>query len=127
VTNLHSTDRFDNDFGVAFDVAIAQSVFTHLPLNMMRLCLYRVAKVTRPGGRFYVTFFERDPDFPLDQVKAPESASDSRDLWTERNSFWYYRDDMRWVAERSPWQCGLIGEWDHPRGQVMVEYTRLRD
>jgi hypothetical protein len=37
VANLRSTDRFDNDFGVAFDVAIAQSVFTHMPLNMMRL------------------------------------------------------------------------------------------
>ena len=108
-------------------MAIAQSVFTHMPLNMMRLCLYRVSKVMKPGGRFYVTFFERDPDFPLDHVQAPESASDSRDLWTERNSFWYYRDDMRWIAERLPWQFAFIGEWDHPRGQLMVEYTRLSD
>ena len=28
-TNLHATDRFDADFGVKFDMAIAQSVFTH--------------------------------------------------------------------------------------------------
>jgi SAM-dependent methyltransferase len=119
--NLHSTDRFDNDFGVQFDMAIAQSVFTHIPLNLMRLCLYRVAKVMKPGARFYVTFFERGRNYPLDGVPK------TRNLWTERNSYWYYRKDMRWVAEQSPWSFRYIGDWDHPRGQRMVEYTRLGD
>jgi SAM-dependent methyltransferase len=120
--NLRSTDRFDNDFGVQFDMAIAQSVFTHIPLNHMRLCLYRVAKVMRPGGRFYVTFFQNGQDYPLDQ--APEGGVGR---WTERNSFWYYRADMKWVAERSPWEARYIGDWGHPRGQRMMEYTRLAD
>jgi len=120
--NLRSTDRFDNDFGVQFDMAIAQSVFTHISLNQMRLCLYRVAKVMRPGGRFYVTFFENGRDFPLDQ--APK---DGVGRWTERNSFWYYRADMRWVAKRAPWEARYIGKWGHPRGQRMMEYTRLAD
>ncbi|MEP9362134.1 class I SAM-dependent methyltransferase [Nocardioides sp. CN2-186] len=119
--NLRSTDRFDNDFGVQFDMAIAQSVFTHIPLNHMRLCLYRVAKVMRPGGRFYVTFFERGRDFPLDNV--PKSGR----MWSERNAFWYYRSDMTWVAKRSPWEVRYIGKWGHPRNQRMVEYTRLAD
>lgn len=41
--NLRATDRFDIDFGVQFDMGIAQSVFTHMSLNHIRLCLYRVA------------------------------------------------------------------------------------
>ena len=102
-------------------MAIAQSVFTHIPLNQMRLCLYRVAKVMRPGGRFYVTFFEHGRKFPLDQ------APKTRNRWTERNTFWYYRADLRWVAERSPWKARYIGDWDHPDGQRMMEYTRLPD
>jgi hypothetical protein len=40
-------------------MAIAQSVFTHVSLNQMRLCLYRLARVMRPGGTFYATFCER--------------------------------------------------------------------
>ena len=78
--NLRSTDRFDNDFGVQFDMAIAQSVFTHVPLNHMRLCLYRVAKVMRPGGRFYVTFFENGRDFPLDQAPKERQSMDRAEL-----------------------------------------------
>jgi SAM-dependent methyltransferase len=121
VSNLRTTDRFDNDFGVAFDMAIAQSVFTHIPLNMMRLCLHRVAKVMKPGGRFYVTFFEAAAGFPLDGV------AEGRLLYTERNPYWYYRNDLRWVARRSPWEFRYIGDWKHPNHQRMVEYTRLGD
>ncbi|MGC4900433.1 class I SAM-dependent methyltransferase [Micromonospora echinospora] len=117
-SNLRATDRFDADFGVPFDMAIAQSVFTHISLNWMRLCLYRVAKAMRPGGRFYVTFFEKPEGFPLDGV-----AWSGR-LFTERNAYWYYQDDLRWVAARAPWTFRYIGDWAHPRGQRMVEYTR---
>lgn len=118
--NLHSTDRFDGEFGVQFDLAIAQSVFTHIPLNMMRLCLYRIGKVVKPGGKFYVTFLERGPEFPLDGIAKGR-------LYTERNAFWYYRNDLRWVARRTPWSFRYIGDWNHPRDQRMVEYTRLED
>jgi SAM-dependent methyltransferase len=121
LSHLRATDRFDADFGVRFDMAIAQSVFTHVSLNWMRLCLYRVAKVVKPGGRFYVTFFEEPEHVPIDGI----SASGRR--FTERNAYWYYRDDLRWVAERSPWDFRYIGKWNHPRGQRMVEYTRRPD
>lgn len=121
MSNLRATDRFDADFGVQFDMAIAQSVFTHVSLNWMRLCLYRVAKVMKPGGRFYVTFFEEAEGFPIDGI----STSGRR--FTERNAYWYYRQDLRWVANRSPWDFRYIGNWDHPRGQRMVEYTRRAD
>lgn len=121
LSNLHSTDRFDCDFGVTFDMAIAQSVFTHIDLNLMRLCLYRVAKVMKPGGRFYVTFFERRPTYPLDTIV------EGKLTFTERNRYWYYRSDMRWVAQKMPWEFTYIGDWNHPRNQKMVVYTRLED
>lgn len=122
--NLHSTDRFDADFGVTFDMSVAQSVFTHLTLNNMRLCLWRIAKVMRPGGKFYVTFNEMPSELPVDAVGAKRGGSK---MYTERNVYWYYRSDMRWVAEPGPWECRYIGDWGHPRDQRMVEYTRLAD
>jgi SAM-dependent methyltransferase len=122
VSNLRANDRFDTDFGVQFDMAIAQSVFTHLSLNHLRLCLYRLAKSMRPGGRFYVTFFEERRTTPIDAVVRPNE--NSRPRFHERNVFWYYRDDLKWPASGLPWTYRYIGRWGHPRGQRMVEYMR---
>ncbi len=60
LANLRCTDRFDADFAIPFDMAIAQSVFTHLSLNQIRLCLFRLSKVMQPGGRF-LRRFSRKP------------------------------------------------------------------
>jgi SAM-dependent methyltransferase len=118
-SNLRATDRFDCDFGVTFDVAIAQSVFTHVNLNRIRLCLHRVAKVVRPGGTFFVTFNEFGPKFPIDGTRGGK--------YTERNVFWYYRRDIKWAARQTPWTFEYVGDWGHPRGQKMVRLTRKSD
>lgn len=120
VANLHSTDRFDCEFGVRFDYAIAQSVFTHVSLNHVRLCLYRVAKAMAPGGRFYATFFEQPAGFAVDGVPA------NRPKYSERNIFWYYRSDLEWAADDAQWKVRYVGDWKHPRGQKLIEYTRKR-
>jgi SAM-dependent methyltransferase len=118
-TNLRASDRFGVDFGVDFDVALAQSVFTHVSLNHVRLCFSRVAQVMRPGGRFFVTFNEQPADFPVDGV-----VQTKRNKYTERNVYWYYRRDIRWAASFSPWDYRYIGRWGHPGGQRMVQFTR---
>jgi SAM-dependent methyltransferase len=118
-SNLRATDRFDVDFGVQFDMAIAQSVFTHISLNHIRLALYRVAKVMRPGGRFFTTFNEQPESFPVDGV-----VSSKRPKYTERNVYWYYRKDLRWAAKFAPWEYRYIGKWGHPGGQRMIEFIR---
>jgi SAM-dependent methyltransferase len=123
VANLRANDRFDGDFGVAFDMAIAQSVFTHVSLNHVRLCLFRLAKLVRPGGKFYATFFEQPQSTPLDKIVQKQEGG--RPLFSEQNVYWYYRDDLKWAAGYSPWQFRYIGNWGHPAGQKMVEYTRL--
>ena len=69
--HLRATDRFDCDFGVKFDYAIAQSVFTHVSLNHIRLCLYRVARQMQPEGRIFATFFEAPASGPL-SIPAPD-------------------------------------------------------
>lgn len=120
--HLRATERFDCDFGVEFDYGIAQSVFTHLSLNHVRLCMYRVAQVMPPGGRFYVNFFEAGRSHPLDQSLYGEGRR-----WTERNAFFYYRSDIRWASTFAPWEMRYIGEWGHPAGrraQRMVELVR---
>ncbi len=57
---------------------------------------------------------------PVDAVRKGER-------YTERNVFWYYRSDLRWASRLSPWEFNYIGDWSHPRGQRMIEFTRKAD
>jgi SAM-dependent methyltransferase len=121
--HLRCTDRFHCDFGVTFDMAIAQSLFTHIPLNDIRLCLYRVAPRMRVGGRFFATFFEAPAEFRLDRV-LDRKKPNKRDKFTERNPFWYWPSDLAWAATFAPWRFRYIGDWGHPKNQKMVEFVR---
>jgi SAM-dependent methyltransferase len=125
--HLRASDRFDCDFGVEFDFALAQSLFTHIPLNDIRLCLYRVARHMKVGGRFFATFFEAPQGFPVDGVldEPDVSRPGKRGKFGERNPFWYWPADLEWAASFSPWRFRYIGDWGHPRGQMMVAFTRL--
>jgi SAM-dependent methyltransferase len=124
VGNLRANDRFDGDFGVQVDFALAQSVFTHVSLNHIRLCLYRTAKVVRPGGSFFATFFERAADTPVDRIFA---ADKPKPFFTEQNVYWYYRSDLRWAARLGRWKAVYIGDWGHPAHQKMMQFIRLPD
>ena len=121
--NLRQTDRFDCDFGVEFDFAIAQSLFTHISLSDVRLCLFRVGRAMKPGGRFYTSFFEAPADFPLDGVLHGD-VSNKRNKYTERNLFWHWPGDLEWASSFGPWKFRYIGDWNHPREQMIAEFTR---
>lgn len=123
-TNLRANDRFDGDFGVKFDFALAQSVFSHVSLNHIQLCLYRVGKVMKPGGIFFATFIERDSSAPIDTIFA---ADQPKPYYHERNAYWYHRRDLRWSANSGPWRFQYIGDWGHPGGQNMIKFTRLTE
>jgi SAM-dependent methyltransferase len=121
-TNLITTATFDaTPLGAKFDMALAQSVFTHLPLNLVALCLEQTARVMKPGGVFYATFF-----------RAPEDAGWSENLTHQpggvvttatSDPYHYKPSQMAWAAG-DLWEARCIGEWSHPRGQQMMAYTR---
>jgi SAM-dependent methyltransferase len=125
VGNLRANDRFNVDFGVQFDMALAQSVFTHVSLNHMRLCLHRVAKAMRPGGVFFASFVEPPPNTPIDRTF--QRAEGGRSYFYEKNVFWYRRSDLQWAAQGEPWEFRFVGRYGSPAGQFMVAYTRLPD
>lgn len=124
ITNLRANDRFDVDFGVSFDVAIAQSVFTHVSLNHIRLCLHRLAPAMREGGEFYATFFARPATTPIDAVIASKRGTP---FFNEKNVYWHYSRDLQWASQFGPWSYTYIGEWGHPSNQKMAKFVRLGD
>ncbi len=48
-------------FGVQFDFAIAQSVFTHLPAGDVRRCVAATRKVMKPGSAFIFSYLVGTP------------------------------------------------------------------
>lgn len=121
--NLLADAEFNfSKFGVKFGMAIAQSVFTHLPMNHIRLCLIELAKVLEPGGRLFATIFECPQEHPPERqlVHTPGGIVS----YIARDPYHYEVDTIRCIAEESYWNLEYIGEWRHPRGQKMLCLVR---
>lgn len=108
---------------VRFDFAVAQSLFTHLPIDMMRLCLERLAPAMAPRAVMYATFFEVPQNQPTGTPyrHAPGTITTHGD----KDPFHFSLDQIEQACLGLPWKLVYIGEWGHPRGQRMLQFTRL--
>ncbi len=126
VVHLRQTDTFDVDFGTTFDFGIALSVFTHVPLNSVVLCLTNLSEQLAVGGRFYATFF-RCPDGPDRRAPIEQPHHEGFVMaksYCDRNNYHYSVDDFEFAARGLPLQVDDLGDWGHPRGQQMLRFTR---
>lgn len=108
----------------AFDYAIAQSVFTHLPLNHLRLCLTNLAAHLSGSCLFYATFFIVPDDRAHGPVTHPPGGVTSH---PHKDPFHQTLADLRHAAAGLPWDIEPIGDWKHPRGQQMVCFRKPVD
>lgn len=97
-------------FGVRPDIALAQSLFTHLPPALIETCFRKLRRAIGEAGAFYATFSQAHVE-----VTNPESPHD-------RKLFLYTRGQMESFGGANGWKPEYIGEWNHPRGQVIVRY-----
>lgn len=119
---LLADDAFSFDkFEGQFDYALAQSVFTHLPLNAIMRCLSEMERALSVGGRFYATYFanhgRRLNIEPYDELHSLTTYPDA-------DPFYYDPDVFRWAVEGSTLECELIGDWNHPRNQQMLLFRK---
>jgi hypothetical protein len=120
--NFQCNADFDfSGFPVQFDFALAQSLFSHLPFNDIRLCLERLAPRMRPNGRLYATFFALPDDQPLAQ--AFQQPGGPRTL-PHQDPYHYYPRDMEYACRGLPWRHAYLGEVGHPRGQHALLLTK---
>jgi len=99
--------------GVPVDYAMAQSLFTHLPPELIERCLQQLRPWLKPQGRFFATFFEVDQ--PRENPDQPH----------DHGYFAYTRNQMQQFGEAKGYAMDYIGDWNHPRAQVMVAYRVL--
>lgn len=115
--HLHQTDDFDaSGFGVQFDYGISVSLLTHLTANQIVYCFMQMRRVMHKDSRFFFTIFEV-PELPI-----PDSF-EGKEVTTHflSDPFHYTRDQMEYFARSAGLAPHYIGDWGHPRGQLMVE------
>lgn len=121
--NIIVTDDFDaTPFGMMFDYALAQSLFTHLPLNHILLCLIQVAKVTKPGGKLYASIIEAPEPHPYEAPFNGERSGVTS--YSYKDPYHHKVTELAWLASRAPWKFDYLGGWGHPRGASMLLFTR---
>lgn len=122
-----SPDNFVAAEGFAFpaswrdiDSGIALSLFTHLTLNSIALCLSNLRDVMKDGARFYATIFEVSEE----QQLAPQEHLDGIVTFMCEDPYHYTRADMSYLARKTGWQLIDIEEFNHPRGQRMAIFEK---
>src|SRR5207248_2753736 len=121
-TQLLVNDKFElGRFGAVFDFAIAQSLLTHLDMNLILRCFIEVHRVLKPDGKFFATFFlAPSPGHIASITHQPGEVVTNLDS----DPFHYSFREIEWLAEVSGLSARLIGDWDHPRDQKMIELSQ---
>lgn len=106
-----------------FDAGIAQSLFSHLSFNSIRLCLETVAPKFRVGAKLFATYFELAPDQPAsrDLVRDPGGVVTHGHM----DPYHYRPGDLVQAAVGAPWRAFNLGQWGHPRAQSMMAFERI--
>ena len=119
--HLLVSDNFElNRFGESFDFVIAQSLFTHLDKTRIVGCLKAAKGVLSPGGKFFATFFLAPSPGHLSPItQQPGGVVTNHDA----DPFHYSFSEIERMADLSGMSAQLIGDWNHPRNQKMVQLT----
>ena len=92
--------------------SLAQSLFTHLTAQDICLCLTRLRQFVEPKHILFATFLEGDSS-------ANPGASHSL------VAFRYTQHEMATFGANCGWKAKYIGNWNHPRNQMMMKYEAI--
>ncbi len=79
-------------------------------------------KVLKPGGKFYATFFE-DPDGTHYTTPIHHPVG-GKVTYPDRDPYHYMFDVFEDLARRAELEVTHIGDWNHPRDQMMMVFTK---
>jgi SAM-dependent methyltransferase len=101
---LYTSEFSCTEFGVQFDFAIAQSIFSHASVAQIRRCLSQVRQCLKPGALFAASFVEGDEDY-------------DGEAWVYPETIRYRAATMERLAAEAGLECRRV-EWFHIGGQT---------
>lgn len=114
--------QFDaSSFTVTFERVLAVSLWTHLPLNHIALCLKQISKVMAPGGVFYTTVFLVDDAATFWNEKKQKMGVIT---YPDQDPYHYSVSMLESLLGQFglPYTIENLGECGHPRGQTMLAF-----
>jgi 2-polyprenyl-3-methyl-5-hydroxy-6-metoxy-1,4-benzoquinol methylase len=105
----------------SFDFALAQSVFTHLPVEHMRLCLTNLANHLDGPCTFFLTVFIAPPE---ETGGAYTQITGNATTYPDRDPYNLTIEDLASAAQGLPWEVEYIGDWNHPRNQKIAAFRK---
>lgn len=109
-----------------FDYALAQSVFTHLPVNSIIRCIMNIEKVLVEGGKFFATFFENSHGkFNLEDIMHFQKDGPDSATYFDKDPYHYDFNTFKWICEGTNLKVDYIGNWNHPRNQKMMVFMKI--
>ena len=107
-----------------FDWAIAQSVFTHLPINSIMRCISNMEGSLAEGGRFYATFFD-NPNGKLNLAPILHHCDDKTlTTFFDKDPYHYSFETFQFICQGSSLKVECLGDWGHPRDQQMMVFIK---
>lgn len=127
-SNFCITDNFQlEQFKTKFDMGMAQSVFTHLPINHIQYCLLKIAPFFKSKGKFLTTFLFCDEDKDVTQRRVYKSdfgnttASLIYDVYHIKRT--QLKNFMQWHELSDLWDFEFLSD-EHPKLQNWVLFSR---
>jgi len=124
--NLISNDNFDfSSIDQPIDIAFSNSLFSHLTLNSIRVCLLNMADVLKDGSSYYSTFFCLGKD--KDLRKSQEWVQFENQIiktYPACDPYHYSEGDLKWVAASCGFDFEIIEDYGHPI-QTMGKFTKV--
>lgn len=118
---LNINDRFDFDgFNTKFDYMLAFSLFTHLHMNLILLCLKNVKKNLRIDGVFFATFFcSPNSIYEGQLVHEPGEIITSFSF----DPYHYSVKEIELLANHAGLSVRNVSSFKHPRAQSMFMFS----
>lgn len=108
-----------------FEYALAQSVFTHLPLDKIKKCIDNLDKVMMKGSKCYATFFEDDRRGDFDDPIVIRSVDGlTIETYPDKDPYHYKFSEFQKLVEQTRLSVKYIGDWNHPRQQKMMVFSK---
>lgn len=120
--NFQKMDRY-------FDVMWANSVFSHLEINSIALCIYNSFLCLKDHGVFMATYFEYDRDdgkewvAEMDYRKSKSGGENEKHTYGYRNPFHYNSSLLKHIAETIGYEASTL-DVDHPKGQKVLRMKK---
>lgn len=114
--------KFDaSSFSTKFDRVLALSLWTHLPLNHIALCLKQISKVIAPGGIFFTTIFLVENATAFWHEKKQKMGITT---YPDQDPYHYPLSILESLLEQFalPYDLKNLGDCGHPRGQTVLAF-----